>query len=237
MKVETSVNYDKFKKLEFNRDIIETTVKKLVNLNRETNEFQYFPIVVNSNYEIIDGQHRYEACKILERPIYYLMKSDKRSTVEDVNRVNVAGRRHNLSTKLEMLGRAGDEVILELISIRDEINGAYGLSGVFNFSIMSIQSGVTTQKVLESGNLDICNIEHTRECLKYLLDSQIKDRKKERILFVVLSIAKKNKMPFKKVVDLLNKRHFMIETYPNKEFARKHFIEVINYNKKKGRLV
>ena len=44
------------------------------------------PIVVDDEYRICDGQHRFEACKGLEKPIYYIQVPEM--TLEDIQRLN-----------------------------------------------------------------------------------------------------------------------------------------------------
>ena len=79
-----SSNYSTFKFLEANRDIRERHVNRLVaSIKREG---QIYPILVNKNFEVIEGQHRVEACKILQIPVMFL-KNDK-ATIKHVRIVN-----------------------------------------------------------------------------------------------------------------------------------------------------
>lgn len=68
-----SSDYNKFKHLDGNRTIIEAHVKKLMKSIDENGWLNNSPILVNQNYEIIDGQHRFEACKRLSLPIEYMI--------------------------------------------------------------------------------------------------------------------------------------------------------------------
>jgi len=71
MKVEKSKLYEKFNTLKGNRNI------NLLNKQRLLKSFEekhlISPITVNEKYEIIDGQHRFEAAKELGLPIYYIV--------------------------------------------------------------------------------------------------------------------------------------------------------------------
>ena len=55
-----------------NRSIVKAKVSKLAAAIRLLNMTREKPIVVNEKMEIIDGQHRFEACKRLKFPIYYI---------------------------------------------------------------------------------------------------------------------------------------------------------------------
>lgn len=62
-------DYTLFKKLKGNR-----RVKKNKNLPRELEEMgQTSPIVVNSNFEVIDGQHRLEILKSRGKPVSFII--------------------------------------------------------------------------------------------------------------------------------------------------------------------
>jgi hypothetical protein len=64
-------DYGKFKTIGGNRNINKLHVKRL----RESFQDNYLlsPIIVNGSHEIIDGQHRFEAAKSLNLPIYYII--------------------------------------------------------------------------------------------------------------------------------------------------------------------
>ncbi len=82
--IESTINYDKFKTLVGNRGVIQANVKKLI---ASMSNSQLASIsIVNSRDEIIDGQHRYEACKALGLPFYYITMPDY--GIEEVHVLN-----------------------------------------------------------------------------------------------------------------------------------------------------
>jgi len=68
--VETTTDYDLFKPLNGNRMIDESLIRRLV--NSFSKRYLFSPILVNEYFEIVDGQHRYEAAKELNLPINYI---------------------------------------------------------------------------------------------------------------------------------------------------------------------
>ena len=64
-------DYSQFKPVMGNRKLSSGHIQKLVHAIEEQDLTQSRPILVNENLEIIDGQHRFEACKQLGLPIYY----------------------------------------------------------------------------------------------------------------------------------------------------------------------
>lgn len=72
IKIETTDNYQKFKRIKGNRKINKAHVNKLTTaISEDPQILEYNPIVVNEKWEIIDGQHRFEAIKRLRLPVYY----------------------------------------------------------------------------------------------------------------------------------------------------------------------
>lgn len=71
-KIERTNNYKKFKKLQGNRDVSPTRVKKIV---ESINKVGYVtsPVIVNENMEVIDGQGRLQALQYLGLPVEYIV--------------------------------------------------------------------------------------------------------------------------------------------------------------------
>jgi hypothetical protein len=87
-------DYEKFQFLEGNRDISIASVNQLKKSFISYGSLRQ-PILVNENYEIIEGQHRYMACKELGIPIEYVIQEGaKVSTCVPLN-----SGRHNWQSK------------------------------------------------------------------------------------------------------------------------------------------
>ena len=77
-------DYGMFKTLEGNRNTKERDVKKLaISISKKYN---VCPIILTSDYYVIDGQHRLLACKLLGLPVRYVI--DKNATIDDISRLN-----------------------------------------------------------------------------------------------------------------------------------------------------
>jgi len=64
-------DYSMFKTLAGNREVNIAHIKKLEKSFEE--EYLVSPILINEKFQIIDGQHRFEAAKNLQMPVYYYM--------------------------------------------------------------------------------------------------------------------------------------------------------------------
>lgn len=83
--IQSTTDYDKFKlPMVGNRAVVDANVKKLV---QSMSEKQLASIaVVNRNNEIIDGQHRYRACRQLGLPFNYIVMDNY--GIEEVHMLN-----------------------------------------------------------------------------------------------------------------------------------------------------
>ena len=82
--IQITKNYSQFNKLIGNREIHEGHVQ---NLMESMNKYYMpVPIVVNAKMEVIEGQHRIEACKRLELPVYYII--DSNANLKNVHELN-----------------------------------------------------------------------------------------------------------------------------------------------------
>jgi hypothetical protein len=69
--IQKTTNYDLFKYLLGNRKLKKNHIKKLRTSIEKSNHLNLHPIIVNQNYEVIDGQHRLEVARQLGLEIYY----------------------------------------------------------------------------------------------------------------------------------------------------------------------
>lgn len=73
MQIKQSYDYDKFVLISKNRQIYRAHVEKLKRSIQFNNMLHMKPIMVNENWEVMDGQHRLSAAQELGVPIYYVM--------------------------------------------------------------------------------------------------------------------------------------------------------------------
>ena len=82
-------DYSIFKFIECNRNV--SHIKKLKESIQSIDLTMHYPIIVNDNMEIVDGQHRFEVCKLLGKPIYYEYINSK-DYIKGMQNLNVASR-------------------------------------------------------------------------------------------------------------------------------------------------
>lgn len=124
MEIKTTKNYSIFKKLEGNRNVNRKHVKKLIqSMNKK-----YIPtvILVNNQYQVIDGQHRLEAMKTLNIPVTYTIMGNYNS--DDAEHINLTNRTWNIEeicNKIAYYDNIDDYKILLTESKRYKVNITY----------------------------------------------------------------------------------------------------------------
>jgi|TARA_B100000900_G_C20556596_1_gene707091 hypothetical protein len=83
-KILTTKNYNDFTFFKGNREVVSSRVKELAESIKKHGLIN--PIVVNQNMEIIDGQHRKEACLFLQVPLRYTIHNVDGSKLLDLVR-------------------------------------------------------------------------------------------------------------------------------------------------------
>lgn len=86
--IKETTNYDMFKKHMSNAPLEETNVLRVIRSIQAKNLLKYKPILVDSEFRVIDGQHRLEAAKRLEIPIFY--EQNEMLTTQDMRLLNEA---------------------------------------------------------------------------------------------------------------------------------------------------
>ena len=84
--INQSTDYLKFQKIDGNRKLSDSHVKSLVESIKSKNLLHLRPIIIDENFYVLDGQHRLEAAKLCEVPIYYITcNSEKFKEITKLN--------------------------------------------------------------------------------------------------------------------------------------------------------
>ena len=89
-----SKDYKKFKFIAENRPTYPTHIGRLIDSIRKKNLIKDFPIIVNNDMEVLDGQNRFEALRFLKLPIYYRVSENM--SVDDISLINTINKMWSL---------------------------------------------------------------------------------------------------------------------------------------------
>jgi hypothetical protein len=118
MRIEQTRNYDIFKKYEINRKVNQNKIEMLRQSIEINNMLEFYPITVNGNMEVMDGQHRLEACKLLNVPVFYTINKDMSD--RDMLLINQNQNPWNKEDYLQYYCKKGYEQYLMIARLRDK---------------------------------------------------------------------------------------------------------------------
>lgn len=148
--VRETYEYDLFSFMPGNRPVNAANFKKLKASMSE--KLLMCPIIVNENYEIVDGQHRYTASKELGLPIRYIIVEGYK--LEDVQRYNVVSKTWKMGDFLNMYASEGIYSYISFKYFLESNNIPISIA----LKIFSTIKGEATSKTIndfENGNFNI----------------------------------------------------------------------------------
>lgn len=101
--VQETRDYARFSLMELNRDVNRQHVERLKKSFKR--DYLLAPILVNENFEIVDGQHRFTAAKEMGLPIRYVVANGY--TIEHVKMLNHEGRNWSVMDHFMSYAKAG----------------------------------------------------------------------------------------------------------------------------------
>ena len=159
--VKETKDYGKFSFLGDNRELRKGHIDKLVNAILEYGYIKSNPIIVNADYQIIDGQHRFEACKKLGLPIVYIVDNSELLRDNTMAVLNTVTRTWVLDDFCEHFARRGNPTYMQLRTFVKEEKVSIGkaLQILTNGASRNQFGGTTTFK---EGKLSLTTKDFTR---------------------------------------------------------------------------
>lgn len=235
MKILKTKSYDKFTFIKGNRN-----VKKnhLIRLRRSINEkdlLQYNPIIVNEDYEVIDGQHRLTACKSMNSPVYFVVA--KGLGFDDVVRLNTNVKDWGIADYMQSYIDLGYKHYIKL----DKFAKRWGLSTSNAIAIMSMKGHVDRAgyTAFKAGNFEILDEKVATEYARRLRDIApytTKNTWKDRDFIRALSIAYEKEMDHDKLVEQIQQYPYPLHRRANTTEYLRQFEDVYNQNLSSGRM-
>lgn len=123
-------DYTKFKVLPGNRQVNRTHVNQLIKLMvTNGNLTDQFPIVIDGEGFVIDGQHRLEALKQLGWEVGYVVEGN--ATIETVRRINQGNRNWSWRDVAESYANLGNKEYAWLLNYYDNHTMSFTLAVLF----------------------------------------------------------------------------------------------------------
>lgn len=163
--VEKTQDYDKFKILEGNRPLNRAHLKKLKASIEKSNHLNLHPVIVNQNFEVIDGQHRLQCARDLGVDIFFI-KSDKIAD-EHLIECNVNQKSFECENYIDYFAIKNKNP--EYVKLRDMLNS----SGLKPKALLTLVLGVVSSSLLEflkTGKFRFPVAEDPKEIMQFYLN-------------------------------------------------------------------
>ena len=153
IKVYVTENYSIFNFLESNRAVNQNQVKKNVK-SIQAKGYYPVPILVDDNYNIVDGQHRFTAVKQLNLPVYYIKGA---FIDDDCISLNANAKNWNVIDYVKFYASKGAKSYQNLL----ELWGPYSSdkkSIFYSFEVLKravLNEKYFSTEMIKAGNLDL----------------------------------------------------------------------------------
>lgn len=180
--VQSTTNYDQFILLDANRDQNRGHIEAIKRAFEEVGNLTMVqPILVNERYQIIDGQHRFIACKELGVPIYFTMQPGL--TVKDARSMNILHRAWRLDDFARSYAEGGDPNYRKFLELAEDYDFSYSV-------IMAYALGGETKGAFVAfrrGDFVLSDVPATRAKLDKLAEAvEILDNKDKNFAYAYL---------------------------------------------------
>jgi len=164
MEIKQTSDYSVFRHVTGNREVNKSHVKRLLlTFGSNPKKLQWVPILVNENMEVIDGQHRLEASKKLEVPIYYRVINGL--TLEDCQALNSNSKMWSPTDYAKAYCENGNQNYCDYLTFKSKTK----LNHDIVMRYLSLDNPVTVQS-FKDGQLEVQDYKKSE-----LLASQLQD--------------------------------------------------------------
>lgn len=136
-----------FHKLPGNRDIDPLNLKKITASMRISNMLELKPIIVNGQMQVMDGQHRLEAAKILGLEVFYQV--EEKIQTSDIILLQTQ-KTWGIVDYIKYHASQGNKSYMELVKLADKLS--LDVKDLTHY--LNLPSGGNGGRVLKGGNYD-----------------------------------------------------------------------------------
>lgn len=233
----STTEYGKFKKLNGNRDVLDSRVANLVCSIQERGWIRN-PIVINEKWEIIDGQGRAEALSQLGMPVEFVVAEG--ATIDDCIALNIRQKNWSLTDYIHSFAvREGypDYALLESKVI--EYAGILQTEAI-SLMVGRIKGSKSQKAVIQTGRYVIDSLETVDDRLEFLrkgMDIIGSERGRSclwasALRFIYLS----EKIQNDSFLERLSKYRIKLDKALKEDDALASLEVIYNYNRKSGKV-
>ena len=142
--IKVTKNYEQFSLVKGNRNIDPLHLSRLIKAMDEN--YVPNPIIVNTNYEIMDGQHRFEACKRLVLPVYFIVSDSWE--LQDIRNMNSLVKKWAMSDYVQSY-KALEKTIAGPYTTLEWYTKAYGMPYECSLQLLNGKTAVIGKEITD----------------------------------------------------------------------------------------
>lgn len=234
-KIQYTKDYSLFRFLKGNRDLNERKIKRIIkSVESGLNFFKYNPIMVNEQHFIIDGQHRFYACRKLKLPVYFVVVPE--ITLQHIAEINNNQSRWKIRDYMNCyidanVNREDYQALSDFVT-KHKINISVAVS-LLHAGRITNGGGYTD--AFKDGKFRI-NYEEAAEKIVSIakeFEAFGADYRSRPFLQAIEKLVTNDRYPHEKVVAKLAKHGLEIEKQSSAKDYMKHIEELFNYHNAK----
>lgn len=227
-------DYSIFREIHGNRKINQGHVNRLKEAIERKNLLPYFPILLNEEMEVIDGQHRLTAAIQLGYDIYYEKVPGLR--IEDVMSINTNSKSWGIRDFIDSwitLDKPDYDTLktfMELYDMPPTISAALLMGSTY------LQGGADVSRRVKSGEFKVGSLaqaekigDRLNELKKFAAFPVTKDRE---FVLAVTKLSKNEKFEFERLISKMQLHGLQIEKRPSEKYYLIQIEELYNWNAK-----
>lgn len=233
MKVQSTEDYGMFKFLKGNRAVGHGHVRKLTKSILSKNMLNFYPILVNKNMEIIDGQHRLKVAKDNNLTIYYSIINE--ADIHDVHALNDNVKKWSAMEYVQSYAQLGNSNYKTLIRFKEDndltlqvtLAFLFGSAGGNTYRALKNEKFEITAEMLEQAQV---GANFYNKLKKYWEQGTVESSSEIKFLaFAINNILKAGLDA--ELLEVLEKHNIKIQPSHNRIGYLRQFEEILNYKK------
>tara|TARA_R110001583_G_C5584045_1_gene403143 strand:+ start:386 stop:1225 length:840 start_codon:yes stop_codon:yes gene_type:complete len=226
--IKKTTNYDVFKIHTANRKINKNHVDNIKKSMKKN--FLLTPIIVNEKYEVIDGQHRLQACKDLGLPVFYYVKNNY--SIKEMQRLNAFNKNWTSNNYLDTGVALNDQDYIDYKRFKNK----YDFSHDINITLLCDNTTHKDHEKFREGTFKVKNYELACKYADkiYLILPYYEGFKRRRFVSAILFLIKHKKEVFSinEFISKLKNRPNSLQHCINTKQYLELIEEIYNYRRK-----
>ena len=224
--VHTTTDYFLFKPIDGNRN------KNLLHINRlmksMSDSYLFTVIIVNENYEIIDGQHRFDVIQYLKLPLHYIVCNGY--GLNEVHILNQNSKTWNADDYLTGYCNLGYEDYLKYSMFKEK----YNLGHNETMSLLACTPNKTDIDVFYRGDYKVKSLSQAEEWIEkiLMLEPYYAGIKRRAFIYAMMSLFKNKNFEFTEFLQKLKVQPTALQDCTNATNYKILIEEIYNYRRR-----